>query len=168
MPEMTVAVLASCQRPALWTWPSCLYLQALPDSFSGGNDRKADDYTGRSSDRTSKVVAFRQADEDAGRRSAPSAARGHPLPLQSAKKNPSRIGLGFESTKGGGWRRHRAIDGAGQGGLCGERFGYVTGFRFRTLARSSAPSFDGLNYTYGLFSCKKICTAKFNTTIRNA
>jgi len=58
---MTVAVLASCQRPALWTWPSCLYLQALPESFSGGNDRKADDYTGRSLDRTSKVVAFRQA-----------------------------------------------------------------------------------------------------------
>ncbi|ABF07295.1 hypothetical protein Rmet_0409 [Cupriavidus metallidurans CH34] len=85
--------------------------------------------------------------------------------LAKDEKKPKSVGLGFESTKGGGWRRHRAIDGAGLGGRCDERFGYVTDFRFRTLARSHAPSFDGLNYTYRHSRCKKICSAKCDTAI---
>ena len=165
---MTVAVLASCQRPALWTWPSCLFLQALPDSFPGAMTGKPTIIRGVPTIAQAKLWLFvkpanardRKATLQARTRAATEAP-----PLQWTKKNPSHIGLGFESTKGGGWRRHRAIDGTGHGGRCAERSGYVTNFRFRTLARSSAPSFDGLNYTYGPFGCKKICTTKFNTTI---
>ena len=135
---------------------------------------KVDEYNGRRRCGTSKVAPFRQVGATAIKKAPPASrdvevVRLHSKtdPLQSTKKNPSQFGLGFESTKGGGWRRHRAIDGAGHGGRCEQAMRYVPGFRFRTLARSLAPSFDGMNYTYGPQGCKKICSTKCDTTIRN-
>ncbi|SPR98940.1 hypothetical protein CBM2634_A70019 [Cupriavidus taiwanensis] len=47
------------------------------------------------------------------------------------RKKTQAFELGFESTKGGGWRRHLEID----GGTCGRCGGLGRGLRFRTLAR---------------------------------
>ncbi|SOY87265.1 protein of unknown function [Cupriavidus taiwanensis] len=115
-----------------------------PAFFFRGHDGKAFDYTRGRCDRTSKDCGFRQ---DRGGGSGPGAPSAHwqpepVLPREQRRKKTQAFELGFESTKGGGWRRHLEID----GGLRAVRRAWPEASLSHSGALS-APSFNDWNYT---------------------
>ncbi|SPA48067.1 conserved protein of unknown function [Cupriavidus taiwanensis] len=75
-------------------------------------------------------------------------ALGRPMHLECKRplfrrKKTQAFELGFESTKGGGWRRHLEID----GGDCGRCGGLGLGASLSHSGALSAPSFNDWNYT---------------------
>ncbi|SOZ36955.1 hypothetical protein CBM2605_A60199 [Cupriavidus neocaledonicus] len=100
---------------------------------------------------------------DAVRRgSAPPNALAGPARLFRRKKTQA-FELGFESTKGGRWRRHLEID----GGTCGRCGGLGRGLRFRTLARCLRRRSMIRIIPRVCPDAREICTAKCDFVLRN-
>ncbi|SOZ99712.1 hypothetical protein CBM2626_A40257 [Cupriavidus taiwanensis] len=79
------------------------------------------------------------------------------------RKKTQAFELGFESTKGGGWRRHLEIDGV----TCGRCGGLGRGLRFRTLARClRRRSMIGI-IPRVCPDAREICSAKCDFVLRN-
>jgi len=108
-----------------------LVFAGSPYFSSRGHGGKAVDYTVERETDTSKAKGFRQDRHTAADNECDELRRLMHLPGTGEKKNPSRLRPGFESTKGGGWRRHWEIDGVS----CGRCGGLGRWLRFRTLAR---------------------------------
>jgi len=101
---MTVAVLASCRRSALGTWPSCLFSAGSPWFFPGAMTGKPTIISGYGAIAQAKLPDFVKS-LPAGSMTSAELFTGAPWrPLQRAKKNPSLSDLGLNPPKeeGGG------------------------------------------------------------------
>ena len=169
---MTVAVLASCLRPALWTWPSCLYLQALPDFFRGQWPEKSTIIRGDAAAAQAKLRLFvKSAQRQSGkRRRHHESSQAGPLCSNAAPCNPRKktqvgLDLGLNPPKEEGGGDTGRSTGPVMAGGAGKRCGTFLAFAFALWRALHAPSFDGMNYTYSPSGCKKICSTKRDTTI---